>query len=639
MSQFSLSIRLTLFFTVIVLLVTAILSSVVFYEFQNKIKQQIRLNLTDAAEHKALELQNVLQFEKTNLMAWRASSVMQDAIVDDLDKRISTELIGLKNYYALHGDLYVFNANGILIASTQPEVIGQKIPATWVDNEDYHFAVKHQVPFIHEDIVAHVAALKPPQLPVQGMLVLTHDWNDLSRYFQPDNDYFALCKDADTQAELFTETGSETLALTQDFSAQNLWQIADKPYLGAISKVLILDDFSFRIAVFSPESSAREPVRQLIFELIIAAISVVVPMTLVAMWLSRRFVMPIKRLTVAIRHIEHSNDLSIKVPVKGRDEVANLADAFNKMTANLSEAFSRRENVEKELEILNLSLERQIDERTSELRQALEQLKSAQSHLVQSEKMVSLGQLVAGIAHEINNPVGAIYANMPILRDYVHDFENALSLATTCCTALGESKLHEFLQEIDYEFISHDLQALISSQQQAAERIRNIVLALRNFSRLDQGEVKNVLLEEGIDCSLQMLHHQYKNRLDIQKDYRLNTPVECYAGELNQVFMNILANAIQAMPEQGVIRISTAKQDDQAIISITDTGKGMSDEVKAKIFDPFFTTKEVGEGTGLGLSISYGIIEKHHGTVTVKSELNVGTCFTLTLPLHLAKVT
>ena len=633
----SLSIRLTLFFTVIVLLVTAILSSVVFYEFQNKIKQQIRLNLADAAEHKAQELQSVLQFEKTNLMAWRASSVMQDVIVDDLDKRISTELLGLKNYYALQGDLYVFNAAGILIASTQPEVIGQKIPAIWVDNEDYHFAFKHRVPFISGHIVAHAAALKPPQLPVRGLLVLTHAWDDLNRYFQPDHGYFALFKDEEAQAELFTEAGSETLALSQDFSAQKVWQIADKAYLGAISKPLVLDDFSFRIAVFSQESSAQEPLRQLIFELIIAAISVVLPMTLVAMWLSRHFVMPIKRLTVAIRHIEHSNDLSIKVPVKGRDEVANLADAFNTMTTNLSEAFSRREKVEKELENLNLSLERQVDERTSELRQALAQLKSAQSHLVQSEKMVSLGQLVAGIAHEINNPVGAIYANMPVLRDYVQDIENALNLATTCCNAIGETRLQDFFQEIDYEFIRSDLRELINSQQQAAERIRNIVLALRNFSRLDQGEVKSVLLEEGIDCSLQMLHHQYKNRIDIQKDYRLNTPVECYAGELNQVFMNILANAIQAIPEQGVIRISTAQHGDQAVISIADTGIGMSDEVKAKIFDPFFTTKDVGEGTGLGLSISYGIIEKHHGKVEVESALKVGTCFTLTLPLRLSK--
>ena len=221
----------------------------------------------------------------------------------------------------------------------------------------------------------------------------------------------------------------------------------------------------------------------------------------------------------------------------------------------------------------------------------------------------------------------------------MHDIKNAIDLAKDCCDSLGESKLQAFLLEIDYEFISRDLQELIDSQQQAAERIRNIVLALRNFSRLDQGEVKSVLLEEGIDCSLQMLHHQYKNRIGIEKNYRLNTPVECYAGELNQVFMNILVNAIKAIPGQGTVRITTERHGDQAVISIADTGVGMPDEVKAKIFDPFFTTKDVGEGTGLGLSISYGIIEKHHGTLTVESALSAGTCFTITIPLRLSKET
>lgn len=637
MRRSSLSIRLTLIFTAMVLLVTATLSSMVFYEFQNKIKQQIRLNLTAIADHKAQEIQSILQFEKTNLLAWRAASVMQDVIVDDLDKRINIELQGLKNYYGLQGDLYVFNANGILIASTQSNAIGQKIPADWVNDQDYHFAFKHRVSFIDSAIVAHVAALSSAQLPIQGKLVVTHRWDDLRHNFRPENGFFALAEQHSSTAELFTDSGSEDIAFDGDFSAQKAWNITGKNYLSAISNPLSMDEFSFRIAVFSAEAAALEPVRQLVTELLIAALSVALPMILIAMLLSQRFILPIKRLTTAIEHIEHSNDLSIKVPVKGKDEVANLGNAFNRMTTNLAEAFSRREKVEKELESLNLNLERQVDERTSELRQTLGQLKSAQSQLVQSEKMVSLGQLVAGIAHEINNPVGAIYANMPVLRDYIQDLESALSLAGTNCDRLGDNSLQKFLEEIDYDFIHDDLQALINSQQQAAERIRGIVLALRNFSRLDQGEVKTVLLEEGIDCSLQMLLHQYKNRIDIQKDYQLNSAVECYAGEMNQVFMNILVNAIQAIPDQGVVRISTAKLGDQAIISIADSGTGMPDAIKAKIFDPFFTTKDVGEGTGLGLSISYGIIEKHHGTLTVESELNVGTCFTITLPLRLAK--
>lgn len=637
MSRLSLSLRLTLFFTFIVLLVTAVLSAVVFYEFQNKIEQQIRLNLADAAEHKAHELQSLLEFEKTNLLAWRAASVMQDVVVDDLDKRISTELIGLKLNYALKGDLYVFNANGVLIASTQADAIGNDLPAEWWDGGDYHFAFKHQVPFIDGAIVAQAAALKPPLLPVGGILVLTHRWDDFKHPLLPETNLYALQKTHDSQAELFSENGSETLSIAEDADWQNPWLLDGKSYLGAVSEPIVQDDFSFRIAVFAAESAVYDPVRQLVSELIIAAGIAVLPMILVGMWLSRRFVRPIKRLTTTIDQIEHSNDLSVQVPIHGGDEVANLGRAFNKMTANLSEAFSKREKVERELERVNLNLERQVDERTGELQKTLVQLKSAQSQLVQSEKMVSLGQLVAGIAHEINNPVGAIYANMPVLRDYLQDFESAIHLAGERCSAAGDNQLADYLEEIDYAFVSEDVRALIDSQQQAAERIRNIVLALRNFSRLDHGEVKNVLLEEGIDSSLQMLHHQYKNRIEVVKDYQLNVPVECYAGELNQVFMNILANAIQAIPGDGQIRIATAKNGEQAVVTIADTGTGMPESVKAKIFDPFFTTKDVGEGTGLGLSISYGIIEKHQGSLAVESELNVGTCFTITIPLRLSK--
>jgi signal transduction histidine kinase len=247
---------------------------------------------------------------------------------------------------------------------------------------------------------------------------------------------------------------------------------------------------------------------------------------------------------------------------------------------------------------------------------------------------------VAGIAHEINNPIGAIYANMPPLEEYIDDIKGTVEIAQSCLDDAGTKTLNEHLEQIDYAFVIDDLGQLLNSQKQSADRIRNIVLSLRNFSRLDQGDVKTVLLEEGIDSTLQMLLHQFKNRVVIEKDYALNEMVECYAGELNQVFMNILANAVQAIPDTGAIYITTAKVNENAIITIADNGTGIPDDVKAKIFDPFFTTKDVGEGTGLGLSISYGIIEKHHGTLTVESNQdkeNHGTRFIIAIPLKLVK--
>jgi len=640
MSRFSLSVRLTLFFSFIVLLVTTTLSAVVFYQFGEKINQQIERNLTDTADHKAAEISNVLLFERTNLLSWRASSVMLDVVVDDLDKRITTELINLKQYYQLQGDLYVFNASGVLIASTQPDVLKTRLPQAWQTQQDYALLFKHELPFINGSVIAHVTALKPPQLKNQGYLVMTHSWEDISRLLAPKDSSFALHKAHEGNqgsADLFTANGVKTIEINDNFSERPAWLFDGISYLGSISKPVTVGDFSFQIAAFMPEKLAQQPLLELTENLLLAAALVGVPMIVLVSLLSRLLVTPIKKLTATIRTIEDSNDLSIKVPVSGRDEVADLGNAFNRMTLRLGELFNKFVVVEKELEDLNLSLERQVIDRTQQLQDALLKLQSAQTQLVQSEKMASLGQLVAGIAHEINNPVGAIYANMPPLEAYIADIKGTVEFAQRCMDEPNTQKLNAHMEDIDYAFITDDLGKLLNSQKQAADRIRNIVLSLRNFSRLDQGEVKTVRLEEGLDSTLQMLYHNYKDRITVEKDYALNEPVECYAGELNQVFMNILANAIQAIPDKGRIFIATAKINDQAIVSIADTGTGMPDEIRKKIFDPFFTTKEVGEGTGLGLSISYGIIEKHRGALTVESELNRGTRFIIALPLRLIK--
>ncbi|MDP3877919.1 MAG: ATP-binding protein [Methylobacter sp.] len=640
MLRFSLSVRLTLFFSFIVLLVTLTLSALVFYQFGEKINQQIERNLTDIADHKASEISNVLLFERTNLLSWRASSVMLDVVVDDLDKRITTELINLKRSYQLQGDLYVFNAAGILIASTQQDVLKTQLPEAWQSQQDYALVFKHEVPFINGSIIAHVTALKPPQLNMQGYLVMTHPWADISRLLAPTDSSFALHKAHEGNqgsAELFTANGVETIEITDSFLERPLWIFDGISYLGSISKSVTVGDFSFQIAAFMPEQLAHEPLLELTRNLLLAAALVGVPMIVLVSLLSRLLVTPIKKLTATIRTIEDSNDLSIKVPVSGRDEVADLGNAFNRMTARLGELFNKFVVVEKELADLNLSLEHQVIDRTQQLQDTLIQLQSAQTQLVQSEKMASLGQLVAGIAHEINNPIGAIYANIPPLEEYIDDIKGTVEFAQQCMAEPDTEKLNAHLAQIDYSFVTQDLAKLLTSQKQAATRIRNIVLALRNFSRLDQGEIKSVRLEEGLDSTLQMLQHSYKERIVIEQDYRLNEAVECYAGEMNQVFMNILANAIQAIPNKGTIFITTAKVGDQAVVTIADTGTGMPEHVRKKIFDPFFTTKEVGEGTGLGLSISFGIIEKHHGSLTVESELNQGTRFIIAIPLRLVK--
>ncbi len=287
-----------------------------------------------------------------------------------------------------------------------------------------------------------------------------------------------------------------------------------------------------------------------------------------------------------------------------------------------------------------------------QLEQALNELQLTQTQLVQSEKMSSLGQLVAGVAHEINNPVTFIYANLTHAENYTQDLLGLVQLYHQQYPN-PTPEISSEIAAIDLDFLIEDLPKLLSSMKVGAERICEIVGALRNFSRLAEAEIKAVNIHEGLDSTLTILQNRLKAQgkhpgIQVIKDYGNLPKVECYAGQLNQVFMNLLSNAIDALEELNVegclanlqpatpwIRISTeALNDQQVVIRIADNGPGMTEKVKARIFDPFFTTKAVGTGTGLGLSISYQIVvEKHKGQLHCLSELGQGTEFVVQIPL------
>ncbi len=637
MSRFSLSVRLTLFFSLIVLLLTATLSSIVFYQFDEKNNLQIRRNLISLADYKASEINNILLSERLNLLSARAFSVMSDITVNDLDKRINSELKNLKQHYQLKGDLYVFNASGILISSTQQGVLKTKLPESWQTKNDSQFIFKHDVPFINGSIVAQVAALKLPQLKMPGYLVITHPWDDISKLLEPKTENnFALRKNSENNAELFTSQGVQEIELNEDFTTQLTWFFNQENYLGAVSKTVTINDFNFQIAAFMPKKLAQESLFELINNLLVVALAVGALMIFVINLFSRHLVAPIKNLTATIRRIENSHDLSIQFLVSGRDEVADLGNAFNRMTFQLNDFFHRNAIVEQELENINANLENQILERNTQLQEALQKLKSMQTQLVQSEKMVSLGQLVIEITPEINRFLETICKSTSLLLDHIAIIQEAVATAQNDLNEADTKKFNKHLEKIDYADIVNESEKWIGNQSQATACLQNIVLSLQNFSHLNQSQVKSVLLEDGIDSALQMLQHQYKNRIVIEKDFALNEKIECYAGELNQVFMNILANAIQAISKTGSIIITTAKLNGNAIITIADTGSGMSKAVKEKVFTPFFTTKTTRDNTGLGLSIAYEIIEKHNGTLTVESELNQGTRFIIAIPLKIS---
>ena len=301
-----------------------------------------------------------------------------------------------------------------------------------------------------------------------------------------------------------------------------------------------------------------------------------------------------------------------------------------------------------------------LQESNQKLEQTLHHLQQTQMQMVQSEKMSALGQLVAGVAHEINNPVNFIYGNLEHASDYTHNLLELLNLYRHHCPHPG-TEVQNKTDAIDLEFLVDDLPKLLASMKVGAERIRQIVTSLRIFSRLNETEMKPVDIHQGIDSTLMILQSRFKAKniradgvdyyrptIEVVKEYGDLPLIECYSGQLNQVFMNILVNALDAIddqnqeqwldstkPKPGCIQIRTSVLNpEQIMIQIADNGPGMAETLQQRLFDPFFTTKPVGKGTGLGLSISYQIIvDQHGGTLHCTSTPGLGTEFTITIPI------
>jgi two-component system NtrC family sensor kinase len=268
-------------------------------------------------------------------------------------------------------------------------------------------------------------------------------------------------------------------------------------------------------------------------------------------------------------------------------------------------------------------------------------LEEAQRQLLQADRLSTIGQLAAGVAHEINNPIGYVQSNLETLRDYVSSLFRLISAQDAALRQVGQShagpiqQIEKMREEIDFDFLAKDLPTLLSESQEGVSRVRKIIQDLREFSRAGHAEDWTLAdIHAGIDSTINIVWNDLKYKVELIKEYGDLPPVECLPSQINQVFMNILVNAGHAIDRRGHITIATRVVGDFAYIEISDSGKGIAQEHLPRIFEPFFTTKPVGKGTGLGLSISYGIVRKHNGEIDVRSELGVGTTFVIKLPIR-----
>jgi len=351
----------------------------------------------------------------------------------------------------------------------------------------------------------------------------------------------------------------------------------------------------------------------------------------------------LKRLDEVSRRLRLGEvDDAASKPDLRQDEIAAMARAVAQFLQDRRQLQKRTDELAAMKERLaeqNTQLQLEAATRAKvemELRESLRELGQAQSQLLHSEKMASIGVLAAGIAHEINNPVGFVNSNLGSLQSYARDILRLLDTyeeAEPSMTVAAQQAVARVKQEIDADYLREDIGNLLAESLDGLQRVRRIVQDLKDFSHVDESERQFADLEKGLDSTLNVVWNELKHKAQVVKEYAHIPQIECFPSQLNQVFMNLLINAAHAIDGFGRVVLRTGRDEEQVWVEVEDNGKGIAPEHLDRIFEPFFTTKPVGQGTGLGLSLSYGIVQKHAGRIEVRSELGKGTAFRVVLPL------